>query len=409
MEKLETQHRQNYILPIVVIGLSTILSLYLKISMFDYVFSDYTVFLSKWVAIIKENGYLNALSEPFYNYTPLYMYVLTLIAKLDVNPLHGIKVVSIIFEYGLAYYVGRIAFLYWKDKMALWLPFAIVPLVPSIMLNSAFMSQCDAIYVMFIVGSVYYLLTKHKITAMVFLGLAISLKSQTSFVLPFYFVYMLRGNIKWYYFLLLPVVYFITLIPAWAVGRPIVDLLMVYVDQANDSYELASSFPNIYLWIYQFLDSNKLPGMIFVALMVLVGGFVLSQKKYTFSLETWIVLLLLSSIICPYFLPSMHERYLFLGDVCALLYVALNRKSIFNWGVAFSILFISFFSYTQRLNYLSHFTFWTDYPEDIFAFIKVVPWKAMSILYLATIGYVIYDLVRILKSNKGKEEFIGIE
>lgn len=376
--------------------------------MIDYVFGDYTEFLSKWVATIKANGYFSALKDPFYNYTPLYMYVLTLIAKLDVNPLYGIKVVSILFEYGVAFYVGRLAFLFWKNKMALWLPFVIVPLIPSTMFNSSFMSQCDAIYVMFMLGSVYYLFRKKQWTAMIFLGIAFSLKSQASFILPFYFVYMLRGHIKWYMFLLLPVVYFITLIPAWMVGRPMLDLLLIYVNQTHDSYVLASYFPNIYLWIYQFLDSNKIPGMVFVAVLVFVFGIVLSNKKYVFTLEAWIVLLFLSSIFCPYFLPSMHERYLYFGDMCALLYIALNRKSIMNWGVGLSVLFISFFSYTQCLHDQSYFI-WTDYPKGIFSFIKIVPWKGMSILYLGLIVYVIYDLVRILKRDRGKEEFVGIE
>lgn len=408
MEKLDIQHKENNWLPIILIALSTLISLTLKFSMFDYVFGDYTEFLSKWVAIIKANGYLSALKDPFYNYTPLYMYVLTLIAKLDVNPLYGIKIVSILFEYGVVFYVGRLTFLFWKNRMALWLPFVIVPLIPSTMLNSSFMAQCDAIYVMFMLGSVYYLLRKKQVMAMVFLGLAFSLKSQTSFVLPFYFVYMLRGHIKWYMFLLLPVVYFATLIPAWMVGRPILDLLLVYVNQTNDSYVLASYFPNIYLWIYQFLDSNKVPGMVFVAVLVFVMGIVLSRKKYTFTLEAWIVLLFLSSILCPYFLPSMHERYLYFGDMCALLYIAINRKSVINWAVALGVLFVSFFSYAQCIYHQSFFI-WTDYPEGMFSFITIVPWKGMSILYLGLIAYVVYDLVRILQRDRGKEEFVGIE
>lgn len=408
MEKLETQSKQNLLLPIVLIGLSTIISLTIKLSMFDFIFGDYTEFLSKWVATIKANGYLNALSEPFYNYTPLYMYVLTLIAKLGVNPLHGIKAVSILFEYGVAFYVGRLAFMIWKNKMALWLPFVIVPLIPGVMLNSSFMAQCDAIYVMFMLGSVYYLFRKNQIAAMVFLGIAFSLKSQTSFILPFYFVYMLRGHIKWYYFLLLPVVYFLTLIPAWIVGRPIVDLLMVYVNQANDSYVLASYLPNIYLWIYQFLDSNKIPGMIFVAILVLIGGFILSNKKFTFTLDAWIILLFLSALVCPYFLPSMHERYIYLGDMCAILYVFVNRRNVLNWGVAVGVIFISFFSYAQCLHDQS-FYIWSDYPKGIFSFIKIVPWKVMSIFYFGIIIYVVYDLIRTLQRDRGKEEFIGVK
>lgn len=398
--------RDKYFL-IGLIALSTILSLVIKLSYFDYTFGDYVVFLSRWVNTIKSNGYLSALAEPFYNYTPLYMYVLTLIAWLDVNSLYAIKIVSILFEYVAAFYIGRIAFLVVKQEWVKWLPFAIVPILPSVILNSAFMSQCDAIYVSFLLGSIYYLFKKKQIAAMIFLGIAFSLKSQSAFILPFYFVYMLRGHIKWYMFLIVPLVYFVSVIPAWIAGRPLLDLLTIYASQAGDSYVLAAYFPNIYMWIYQFLDSNKIPGMIFVTLMVLIGGLVLMNKKYTFTLQAWITLLFLSAIICPYFLPSMHDRYLYFGDLVGLLYVFSNRKNVMNWLMAIGILFVSFFSCSQSL-VANAFYDSSGFNQEFFKFMAIFPWQGVAVLYLGIIGYVIFDLTRILKKSKDEKEFTGV-
>ena len=200
------KNKENYIV-IGVIALARIASVFLRVSYIDYVFVDYVSFLSRWIKTIQENGYLSSLSEPFYNYTPLYMYILTVLAKININSLYSIKVVSFLFEYVTAFYIGRIGYLLLQKEWIKWIPFAIVPLVPTVFLNSTFMSQCDIFYVSFLLGSVYYLFRKYQISAMIFLGIALSLKAQAAFALPFYFVFLLRGHIKWYMFLIIPLVY----------------------------------------------------------------------------------------------------------------------------------------------------------------------------------------------------------
>jgi hypothetical protein len=74
----------------------------------------------------------------------------------------------------------------------------------------------------------------------------------------------------------------------------------------------------------------------------LVFGIWISRKQYHFNYETWIKLALLSVIITPYLLPGMHERYLYLGDVLAVLYFFVFPKKI---GISFGVLFVSFYSY----------------------------------------------------------------
>ena len=107
-----------------------------------------------------------------------------MIAKTGLNPLFCIKAVSILFEYLLAYFIGRIACMKWHDKRVMWMALAIVPLLPSVLLNSAYLSQCDAIYAAFAVGGIYYALREKPWVAVLFLGVSFALKMQAVMVLP---------------------------------------------------------------------------------------------------------------------------------------------------------------------------------------------------------------------------------
>lgn len=380
-----------------------ILGIVFKFLLFDYQYIDYGFYLSRWVGEIKENGYLNALKEPFYNYTPTYMYVLVLIAKLDLYPLYAIKAVSVLFDYALAFFVGRLLYLYWKDRLVIWLAFAVVPLLPTVLLNSAFMSQCDSIYVTFIVGSVYFLFSKRQFMAMLFLGIAFALKIQTAIILPFYFVYMLRGHIKWYLFLLIPMVYLISILPVWLVGRSLTDLLTVYIQQAEYNTELVKNFPNIYIWIGSLGNVAKAVGLGSVLLLTVVGGWLLSSKKYVFTLELWLKLIFLSAIICPFLLPGMLERYMYLGDIFAVVYIFMKRKNII---AGLGIVFVSLYSYVRCI-YMFSFSGDGAYPSAPFSIFEFIPWHFVSIVYIALIGYVFYGFIKTLNISKKETEFIS--
>lgn len=402
-DKMITKSQSNKFY--IIISGTIVFGLIARLLLFDYQYVDYGFYLARWTEQIKTNGYLSALSEPFYNYTPSYMYVLVLIAKLDLNPLYAIKIVSVLFDYLLAFYVGKLAYLYWKSKKAIWLSLAVVPLIPTVLLNSAFMSQCDSLYATFVIGSIYYLFTAKRWTAVVLLGIAFSLKIQTAMILPFYFVYMLRGKIQWTYFLIIPLIYLVSVIPAWIVGRPLLDLLTVYVNQAEYNTELVKNFPNIYLWVGSFGDIAKYIGLSLVLVMTLIMGYILRKGKYKFTYDNWIRLMFLSVIICPFLLPGMLERYMYLGDVFAALIAIINfRKYILP---AISICFISFYSYVRCI-YMFSFSGDASYPSYPFAIFEYIPWEVVSVLYLGVIGYMLYDFFKALNKNKKKEELVSV-
>lgn len=405
---IETKDRSMQYTWIFII-ISTIISLTIKFIYRDFNFSDYVVVLERWVGTMQTGG-ITTLKDPFYDYTPGYMYLLYVLSKFNVNSLYTIKLSSIVFEYICAIYVGKLAFLYLKREWYKWLPLGIIPLLPSVILNSGFMSQCDVVYVTFMIASVYYVFTKKQILGMVLLGIAFAIKFQAVMIMPFYFVFMLRGHIKWYMFLVVPLTYIASILPVAIMGRDFWELLFFYGQQANsqDWRPLTIFFPNIYSFslVGSMVNGVKWPGYLFIFVVVLLGGFYLKGKKFKFDYPAWVTLMLLSAVICPYFLPGMHERYMFLGDIVAVLYVMVNYKNIMNWIVALGVQFISWFSVTLCLAtegvYFDRSGFDFNFFWSLLPYLKYRP---AALFFFLILLYIIYDLFKRITNKEAVNFF----
>ena len=322
-----------------------IAGLVLKIILLPVKTGDYVCFLEPWISFIKSHGYFSSLRFNFYDYTPAYIYTLILVAKTGLNPLFLVKLISIVFEYITAVFIGKIVVLKSQNKKDILICMAVVPLLPSVFLNSSYLSQCDSIYAAFTIISLYFILIERQLMSIIFLGIAFAFKMQTAFILPLFFIFMLRGKIKWYYFLTVPIIFLISILPAWFYGRTFSDLLNVYISQTNRYPFLTLNFPNIYIWVNNaWYQPIKFGGILFTAIFTLVFGLILSNKKYNFSFEHWIRLAFLSVIIIPFILPGMHERYMYLGDIMGVMYFLILRKHIY---LPFGIVLISFYSYIR--------------------------------------------------------------
>ncbi len=342
--------------------------------------ADYLTFLVPWVNFIKTHGYENSLRYIFYDYTPSYIYFLILIAKSGLNPLFSIKLISFFFEFLLAFFVAKIVHIKYKTASSFISALSIISVLPTVILNASYLSQCDAIYSALVVGSLYFILVKKNLMAVFFLSLAFVFKMQTVFILPFYFVLMLRKQIKWHYFLLIPVIYILSILPAVYFGGPFKELAGVYFMQANKYKFLTLNFPNIYIFINNnFYDVFKNIGLITTTLITLFIGFWLMNKKYIFDFDTYIRLAFICSILIPFILPGMHERYMFLGDAISILYFLVIRKNIY---FTIGILSVSTYSYIR----LSRFN-------------DLLPMEPAFIIYLLVIIFAIYDFTKSLNKQ----------
>ena len=355
-----------------------IISISIKIIFLPVHTGDYVGFLNPWMQFIKTHGYFSSLQYGFYDYTPSYIYILIAITKIGLNPLYSVKIVSILFEYLAAFFIGKIAFQKYRDKLVILISLAIIPLIPSVVLNSSYLSQCDSIYAAFVMGSIYFILQKKQFLSIFFLAIAFAFKMQTAIILPFYFVLMLRGNIRWYYFLTIPVIFILSITPACFYGRPFAELLKTYLAQTDRFRYLTLNFPNIYIWISNSLyEPVKMAGLILTFILTLFTGFWLSRKQFSFSYESWVKLAFLSSIIVPFILPGMHERYMYLGDLLGVLYYLVLRKNI---QLPIGILLISFYSYIR----CSRFN-------------EVLPMSPAFFVYSLVIIFTLIDFIKSLK------------
>lgn len=392
-----TIHRNKYF----VLGalLIILITLYLKTTIFHYIYVDYVYFLGPWIKNIQENNFLFSLKEPFYNYTLFYMYILTLIAKLNFDWLISIKVVSIFFEYVLAFYIGKILYLYLKKYVVIWISILIIPLIPTVFINSSYMSQCDSIYASFTIISIYYLLRDKYVFSFLLLGVAFAIKAQTCMVFPFYLVYIVKNKLKFYYLLIIPIVYILIALPALAIGKPFMDTMLIYLNQSQFNTNLVQYFSNLYVWMdvsdASWISTIKLIGTSFVVIVTLITTYLLSNRKYKFDFVLWMKFLFISVVTVPFFLPGMLERYMYLADVLAIVYIFLNVRKFY---LGLGIIYISFYCYMKVIFSCSILPI-TFIPRVVILSAFYIPIEIVAVIYFIIIFILVYDFIKDLKEH----------
>ncbi len=346
---------------------------------------DFIGFIVPWVDFIKANGYLDAFRYPFANYAPAYLYFLLGIAKFNLDTLYGVKLISIFFDYLIAWFVGSMAYEKYKESWVRWCALAVIPLLPTVLVNSSYWGQCDSVYTAFLMGSLYFVLKRKSLLSVLFWGISFSFKLQAIMLAPFFFVLLLRNRIKWYYFLLVPAVYVLSVMPAYIAGRPLSDLLTIYVAQSEQYKELSLNFTNLYMWISDnYYHVVKWIGMGVTALFTLVMGGLLAWKYPSKLTNDYLIrLAFLSAAICPFLLPGMHERYMFAGDVLAGAYILYFPRKFYN---AIGIPIVSLFSCSLCTSLREIFL---PYPAFL-----------MTLLYVFFLYLLIRDFVQSVQAEK---------
>jgi Gpi18-like mannosyltransferase len=260
-------------LPLLIVIAALLLGILVRLALRDYESGDYTTFLSDWYDIITRNGGFYALDERFTNYSPPYLYLLTIATWLPFEKLYSIKLVSCSFDFLLAWFAFLTARELSTGRLIPAITFAFVFLAPTVMINSAMWAQCDCIYTSFILGTIYFLLRGRNLAAIIMWSLAFTFKQQAIFLLPVILILMLRGTFSWKYLLVIPVVYVIMMLPALIVGHPPMQLLTVYIIQAGTYAGLSHNAPSFYGAVGN-INYNSLSGIsiIAAAILVIVAG-----------------------------------------------------------------------------------------------------------------------------------------
>lgn len=334
-----------------------ILSVIFRTLFFDMKYWDYENAISIWYNILKTEGF-SAFSKNFSDYSPLYLYFLYLLTFIPLPSLYSVKTLSIIFDGLLAFAISRIVFEVTKNKNLSKLAFVAVLWLPTVIMNSSAWGQCDSIYTSFIALSILSMIKQRYLLGYIYLSIAFSFKLQSIFIFPAVGIITLNNliynrNIKFlFYPLLIPITYIISIIPSYLAGRNFFDLLTIYLNQTKTYQDLTLGAPNIYTILPKHLDPT-ITNIIFIIGLILtttitislIVYFVVTYKKYEHLSSTSIIILsLLFSLIEPYLLPRMHDRYFYIADILSLTFAFIYRD---KWFLPIIVILSSTLAYIQ--------------------------------------------------------------
>lgn len=321
-------------------------SLFLRYSLIEFQTSDYTYNLSLWYDFITNSGYVYALKHRFADYTPPYLYLLLLASLSGLPKIVAIKLIPVIFDFVCAFFVYKIVRLKYSEGMKPVFAALLTLFAPTVVMNGSLWGQCDVIYTTGLLGCIYFVLTKRESYSFFAFGLALAFKLQAIFLMPLLLVLFVRKEVSWKSFLLILLVYLAAVTPAWLIGRPLDELLLIYVNQVQAYPQLTWNAPNLYQWMpetsYDILDPA---GIVWTGLLVCGLAVVAVRSRVTTTQETLIVLATLSVTSMPFLLPKMHERYFFAADVISIVFAFYFPRYFFIPVVIGMSSFFAYFTY----------------------------------------------------------------
>jgi len=312
---------------------------------------DWEMYWDPWIADLKEMGF-SYLATDRYDYAPTFVYILWVISKLPINPMTAYKAIHIVIDFIAAAVMGGIVMEATGSKVKSCCTYGLMLLVPTIWADSALWAQCDIIFMTFILLCIYYLFQERPCLAMFFYGMAFVFKLQSLFIFPFLVILWVNKKIKIQHFLWIPGLYFLSIIPAWLAGRPLIDLINIYMAQgAQDVWSLSIKWANIYQIIgnQYFLLEYASAGTWLILGILMIAMFAMAQKRYRITKEFIIQMALFFAILSPYVLPHMHERYGCLADILAIIYAMMNVKRFFIPIVQILMSFNCYMAYLSHL------------------------------------------------------------
>ena len=196
--------------------------------------SDLKDFFFPWYDTIAQRGGFAALRDTsFSNYSPPYLYLITITTYFPVIPkIIAIKFFPLLFDILCAFAIYKIARIF-QGKRVAWIAFFAALLAPSVWVNSAWWGQCDSIFTAFLLFSILFLLKEKPLWALVMFSIAFCFKIQAVFLAPFILMMFITRRIPWKW-LFVPVgVYALMMLPALIAGQPVFPLLTVYLRQSD--------------------------------------------------------------------------------------------------------------------------------------------------------------------------------
>lgn len=342
---LDKKSNSDRIFLIAVGVMLTVFTLIVRFIFKDIVSIDMNIFLLPWYNDYQAAGGLKAVGQTLTNYNYFYNLLIICLTYIPIKALYAIKALSGLFDYLLAvsvmYLVGLLASSNPRRERMMLASYSVVILSPIVLENSAVWGQCDSMFAFFLVLAVIFIVKERYISLCVALGMALALKLQMVFIMPFvmyvYIAKLREKKFRFIYFLLIPAIFWLTSLPHVIGGGGILDCVYIYLYQSTGQserlYENSGCF-----WALFVPDSKaaaaagiQFPVILFVLLTfaILAAFFILIHiRKTDLTPRNMVYMAFLSIFICVFFLPHMRERYGYIYEILAIVVCFLNRKTI---------------------------------------------------------------------------------
>lgn len=379
--------RKKWVLPLAVM-LVSVLGLWARFKGIYYESGDYRSCLSIWTQELSDGKGLHALADYSGDYNMPYVTVLLLLTYLPVEPIIGIKSVSILFDFVCAFAGAALAVICTKNlkhrELVFGIAYSLIFLSPVAVLNSGWWGQCDSIYVGFIMLAVVCLLKEKPSLCMIFMGCALAFKLQTVFALPMLMIYYWKNKkFSFWKFFLIPITMELLCLPAIIGGCSPWITFSVYLAQMKTYPEMYYYYPNF--WTFFQNTPYYVFGRMAVAGtfgLLLTEAVLILKKETVIHKENFLPLfcLLVMTTLC--FLPSMHDRYGYMLEIAAIIYAVTDKR---KWWLALMLQMTTLAVYAPA--------FLRRYAIDA---------RIAAVFYLLTFAAFVYCEVKRLTTQEGE-------
>jgi Gpi18-like mannosyltransferase len=305
-------------------GASILAALLLRYHFWPFESGDWLCCFGSYLRYMARNGGYSRLDIAYGNLSPTFTLVLATLSYIPFSLLFSLKALYFVFEVLNAAFVAKLIARCGGSETAAWTGFVLLLFLPSFVLNGSFFAQSDCMYSLFLLLSLLCMTraegtlagSRWDVGALLFFGLAFSLKLQSVFFVLALFFFLVRRHVPLYFWPTAGLPYAAASLPQLLSGRPFVDVFTVYSRQTAlyDSLNMNSAS------LYAVLPLSSSPSAILAAVCgALVVVLLLALRILRSSSPLTPVALLrmafFSCLLIPYVLPKMHERYFYTAEM----------------------------------------------------------------------------------------------
>lgn len=303
-----------------------------RILLFPYENNDIMRFHIPWFLYLSQHNGLFAIKDLLdpnslfqgLTYSPPYFYLMSVLLPFSkwISPVVLMKSLSIVFDFLSAAGIFLIIRRKFPTGINKWVGFFAVCYAPTVVINSAYWGQVDGVFTSFLVLSLFFILKQRTKLSLVLFASALAFKIQALILSPVFLILLLRKKISLMETMIIPMVFFLWMVPAYFCGYPILAPFTAIFNVAGEYSSLTMNSPTIFAFVpNRYFDIAVPLGVVFAAICCMGLVWVAIKGNWKLNQEDVIFFAITIAVVLPYVLPKMHERYFYPAAMFTILMI----------------------------------------------------------------------------------------